>query len=88
MATYPVNNAGVINAYAVVSVSVSSSTSAALAGVGPFRGLFFRTSSSISMVGVNGNTIDLDNIAKNVTLWIQGNYVSVIATATSVFMVV
>lgn len=81
-------NAPVINGFFVVSVSVSSSTSAALAGVGPFRGLFFKVSSSVTLVGINGNEIALNDVAKNVTLWMQGAYISVIATATCVFGVV
>jgi len=69
----------------VVSVSVSTSTSAMAAGVGPFRGLFFKTTSSVTMVGFNGNSIVLDAVQKNAIIWIQGNHISVIATATAVF---
>mgnify|MGYP001612910373 CR=1 FL=1 len=78
----------VVNDFFVVSVSVSSPTSAAAAGVGSFRGLYFRTSSSVSIVGLSGNSIDIDNFAKNSILWIQGAYVSVIATATNVYGVI
>lgn len=69
-----------------VTVSVSSEASARLAGVGPFAGLFFISSASVSIVSPDGlSTMVLDNVAKNATLWIAGNFCSVIATATSVF---
>ena len=77
-----------VNLFAVVSVSVSTAVSAAAAGVGPFRGIFCITSTSLTIVGVNGNSLPLDNIAKNTLLWIQGNFVSAIATATSAYMVI
>ena len=76
-----------VNTFAVVSVSVSSSTSAAAVGVGPFRGLYFITTSSVTIVGINGNSMALDAIQKNTMLWIQGSYLSVIATATSQYMI-
>lgn len=74
----------VINDFFVVSVSVSSSASAVAAGVGPFRGLFFKTSSSVTIT-MDDKSIDIDNFIKNSTLWIQGSYLSVIATATAVY---
>lgn len=80
----PPQHAPVIQQFFVVSVSVSSSASAAAAGVGPFRGLFFITSSSVT-ISQDGVQIAVDNIAKNATLWIQGSFLSVIATATAVY---
>lgn len=68
----------------VVSVSVSTSASAVAAGIGPFRGLFFKTSSSVT-ISSDGNTIDIDNFAKNGILWIQGGFVAAIVTATNVY---
>lgn len=78
------NHAPIALEFFVVSVSVSSSVSAAAAGVGPFRGLFFKTSSSVSFIQ-DGNEIILDNFVKNGTLWIQGGFVSAIVTATNVY---
>lgn len=80
------NHAPVAQVFAVVSVSVSSQASAAAAGVGPFRGLFVITSASFTITGQNNNTIVIDNLAKNTTLWIEGAFISAIATATSIFM--
>lgn len=81
------NMANTGNVFAVVSVSVSTSTSAMAAGVGPFRAIFFKTSATISIIGVNGNTIDLDNYPKNTFFWCQGSFVSAIVTATSQFAI-
>lgn len=72
--------------FAVVSVSVSTSVSAMAAGVGPFRGLFAITSCSFTVTGLNNNSMAIDNMAKNSTIWIQGAFISVIATATSLFI--
>ena len=74
--------------FAVVSVSVSTSTSAKAAGVGPFRGLFFKVSSSITIIGMNNEPLVLNAVLSNVTLWISGSHISVIATATSVYALV
>lgn len=78
------NHALSAGAFAVVSVSVSTTTSAAAAGVGPFRGLFFNTSSSVTITGNNGNTINLNDVPRNSFIWIEG-IASVISTATNVF---
>lgn len=82
------NYAPTVNAFAVVSVSVSSIVSARAAGVGPFRGIFAKTSCTFSITGINGNILPIDNLAKNTVLWIQGAYVSAIATATSQYMII
>lgn len=78
-------HAPVAQAFAVVSVSVSSQTSAAAAGVGPFRGLYIITSTTFTITGQNGLTMPLDNVAKNTFLWIEGSFISAIATATSIY---
>ena len=78
----------VANAFFVVSVSVATTASAIAAGVGPFRGLFFKASSSVTLVGLTGESLVLDNVAKNATIWIQGTYVSAISTATAVYALV
>lgn len=80
------NHALAARMFAVVSVSVSTETSAKAAGVGPFRGLFVITSASFTITGQNNNTMVIDNLAKNTTLWIEGSFISAIATATSIFM--
>ena len=77
--------APVANIFFGVTASVATSASAAAAGVGPFRGLFFITSSSVTIRGVNGNNISVDNVAKNTTLWIAGEFCTAIATATAQF---
>lgn len=76
------------NDFFVVSVSVASRASAAAAGVGPFVGLFFRVSSSVTLISESGNSLILNDVARNTTLWIQGAYVSAIATATAVYGVI
>lgn len=79
------NHSPIANSFFVVSVSVSSTASAIASGVGPFRGLFFKASSSVTIVGLTGESLIVDNVAKNVTLWIQGTHLSVITTATAVY---
>ena len=79
------NHAQVVSLFAVVSVSVSTSTSAIAAGVGPFRGLFFRTTTSITITGNNGNTLLLSDVNANTFIWIEGAFCSLLATATAVF---
>lgn len=71
-----------------VSVSVSSSGSAQAAGVGPFAGIFCVTSASFTITGNNGNTMAIDNAAKNAFIWMEGAFISIIATATSQFGVI
>lgn len=69
-----------------ISVSVSTSASARVSAAFPaFRGLYFLSSTSLTVVGFNGQSLPLDNVAKNTTLWIQGSFVSVIATATAIW---
>lgn len=80
------NHAPVAQQFFIVSVSVSTSASAIAAGVGPFRGLFFKTSTSVT-ISQDGNTIAVDDFPKNGILWIQGSFVAVIATATNVYAV-
>lgn len=72
--------------FRVVSVSVSSEASARLAGVGPFAGLFFKTTASVTFVDINTtSSLTVSDVAANTVLWISGNFCSVIATATSVY---
>lgn len=78
------NHAPVAQTFVLVSVSVLTSASAIAAGIGPFRGLFFRTSSSVT-ISQDGNEIIVDNFVKNGILWIQGSFVAAIATATNVY---
>lgn len=90
----PQNYPPIAFSFAVVSVSVSSETSARAAGVGPFAGLFFRTTTSVTIVpvqasGVNSQAavLTVSDVAANTTLWIAGSYCSVLATATAVFAI-
>lgn len=74
-----------------VTVSVSSSASAIAAGVGPFRGLIFRTTGSC-VITQDGNNLILDAINPTPNsygiLWVQGSYLSVIAsTASAIYAV-
>jgi len=71
--------------FVVVSVSVSSEVSARAAGVGPFAGIFVRTATSLTVVSQTGNSISLDAVAANATIWLSGSFVSVISTATAVY---
>lgn len=86
MAQNPSNplHAPVAQQFFVVSASVATSASAIAAGLGPFRGLFFKTSSSVT-ISQDGNTIVVDDFPKNGILWIQGSFVSAIVTATNVY---
>jgi len=72
--------------FVVVSVSVSSEASARAAGVGPFAGLFFRTTTSVTIVSPdNRSSLLMSDVAANTTIWIAGNFCSLLATATAVF---
>lgn len=79
------NHAPVVSTFAVVSVSVSSSASAVAAGVGPFRGIFVKTTASINITGNNGNTLTASDVQPNTFLWIEGAFINAIATATAIF---
>jgi len=84
------NHALAVQAFFLVSVSVSSSGSAVAAGVGPFRGLFFKASSTCTIIGNNGNSLPLDNVPKNTFIWISGAYLSAIVSVscTDVFAII
>ena len=71
--------------WVVVSASVSTKASGIAAGIPPFRGLHFITTSSLTIVNPRGHIMVLDAVQKNTTLWIAGDFVSAIATATAVF---
>lgn len=64
-----------------IGVSVSTSASAIAAQVGPFAGLFFKTSASLTIISLNNTSLAVDNVVKNTTLWIQGNYISALSTS-------
>jgi hypothetical protein len=81
------NHAPVAKGFFLVSASVSSSASAIAAGVGPFRGLYFNATSSVTIVGQNGNSLRLDAVQPNAFIWIEGAFCSAISSvsASSVF---
>jgi len=83
--TRPANYAPIGFTFFDITTSVSTEASAVAAGVGPFAGLYIKTSTSLSITSFNGNTMVLDNIAKNTTIWVSGAFVSAIVTATSQF---
>ena len=87
-AVVPPNLPTKAHVFFVVSVSVSSSGSAAAAGVGPFAGIFAITSCSFTITGPNGNTVNIDNLGKNAFIWMEGAFISAIATATSQYGVI
>lgn len=82
------NHAPVAANFIVVSASCSTQASAQAAGIGPFRGLFAITSCSFTITGHNQQTLAIDNMAKNSTIWIEGSFISVIATATSLYALI
>lgn len=77
-------HAPIAQQFFVVSASVATSASAIAAGLGPFRGLFFKSSTSVT-ISQDGNEIIIDDFPKNGILWIQGSFVAAIATATNVY---
>lgn len=68
----------------VVSVSTSASASVPTG----YRGFFFGTSASLTFVCVNGTSVAIDNFPKNTFLWVQAAYVTILATATSIYGIV
>jgi hypothetical protein len=79
------NYAPTVNQFQLVSASVATAASAAAAQVGPFRGLYFKTTSSVTIIGINGVSLALDAVQKNTMLWVQGDFISAIGTATAVY---
>lgn len=67
----------------LVTASVLTSASAAAAGLGPFRFLFMQTSATLSITHFDGTTSSFNDV-KGV-LWVGGEFVHAIATATSIF---
>ena len=77
------NHAPVAQLFFLVSASVASEVSARAAGVGPFRGLFFKATSSCTIVGFNGSSLALDAVQPNTTIWIQGSYISALVSVST-----
>lgn len=76
------------NLFFPIAVSVSSEASAVAAGVGPFTGLYVKVSTSFTVIGINGISLQVNDQPRNPPiLWIQGAYLSAInssaATATA-----
>lgn len=69
----------------LVTASVATSASAALAQLGPFRGIYIQTSTSFTIAQSDGSTVAFNDMPKGTTLWIAGEFISAIATATAVF---
>lgn len=65
-----------------VTASVSTVASAKISQVGPFRGLFLRSTASFTLNGIDGNDVLFDAVPPGF-FWVQGNFLSVIATATA-----
>lgn len=82
------NHAAVALAFVVVSASCSTQASAQAAKIGPFRGLMVITSATFTITGHNGETLPIDNLAKNTVLWVEGAFISAIATATSIYALI
>lgn len=81
----PPNYAPIALDFFAISVSVATSASAVVAGVGPFAGIFVRTSASFTVISPTGASLVVDNAAKNTIIWVNGAFLSAIATATSQF---
>jgi hypothetical protein len=88
MATRPADYAPTVQDFFAISIAVNTVASARAAGVGPFAGLFFRSTSSVTVISPTGVSMVMDAVNKNTVLWISGNFVSVLATTTNVFGVI
>jgi hypothetical protein len=88
MATRPPVYAPIAFDFFNITVSCSTVASARAAGVGPFAGLYFKVSSSVTIISPTGVSLVVDNVVKNTMLWISGNYLGAIATATSPYGVI
>ena len=84
MSIRPPYYAPVANDFFAITASCATSASAIAAGVGPFAGIFFRTTTSLTVISFSGNSMKID-AEKNSFIWISGAYVSAIATATCQF---
>lgn len=65
-----------------VTVSVSSEASAVAAGVGPFAGIYIVASTSFTVISLSGNSMPVDNAAKNTTIWVSG-FLSIISSVST-----
>lgn len=70
-----------------VTASVATLASAKTAGLGPFRFLFLQTSTSFSVTHFDGTTCSYNDIPKGSYLWVQGEFIHAIATATAIIAV-
>lgn len=69
-----------------VTASVITSASALAGGLGPFRFLFVQTSTSLSITHYDGSTCSFNDVPKGTYLWVQGEFVHAIGTATALFV--
>lgn len=69
-----------------VTASVLTSASAVAAGLGPFSFVYVKSTSSISITFYDGTTCTFDSVDPNSYLWVQGEFVHAIGTATALFV--
>lgn len=70
-----------------VTASVLTSASAKAAGLGPFRFLFIQTSTTFSVTHSDGTTCSYNDLPAGSYLWVQGEFVHAIGSATSLFAI-
>ena len=69
----------------LVTASVLTSASAKAAGLGPFRGLYINTSTSFTVAHSNDTSVSYNDFGKGSYLWVAGEFLSAISTATAIY---
>lgn len=70
----------------LVTASVLTSTSAKAAQLGPFRGIYVNTTTSFTITQQDNSTVSYNAMPQGTTLWVAGEFVSAIATATALYV--